>query len=103
MRGQTAMIIAATMSALMACAPSAKPVSTAAEAIALARTQLRGRPDALGRLTARRVGPDWVVSVAGQAGSSHQSQLSIFIDAKTGRVRSYSDEVTDVALIKPMK
>jgi hypothetical protein len=79
------------------CAPRGKtygPVADAARAEQVARAVLPGET---GPFQTRRQGDTWFVEAHRASGWA-----TVEIDARTGRVRSYVDEVVDVDLIKPL-
>jgi hypothetical protein len=97
--------LAAVLIAAAACAPRGKaygPVPSAERALQVAKLELGeamvGRPTQV-----ERAGKAWVVTVShGPGPASTQGSTTLTIDAKTGRVASYSDEVTEVTLVKPI-
>jgi len=82
------------------CAPRGKaygPVSDAIRAEQIAKEMLSGSSLANGPFKTRKQGDTWIVE------ADHVSESArLEIDAHDGRVRSYSAEVVDVDLIKPL-
>lgn len=85
--------------AVAGCTPRGKtygPVGDAAQAERVAKAELSGSLLARGPFTVIKQGGTWIVE-ASQASESARLE----IDARTGRVRSYTDEIVEVDLILP--
>jgi hypothetical protein len=88
---------------LAACGPKPKefgPIANEARALEVAREVLGDRLNPETVKISLEAGT-WNILVPAAPGDPSQSTSTITLDAKSGRFEAYSDEVVDVAIIKP--
>lgn len=91
----------AALAALAACSPRGKsygPVNSRERAIEIAKAELNASTLASAPFQVEHKDNEWIVKASRDAQSAELS-----IDEKTGRVTSHSEDIVDVAIIKPVK